>query len=254
MVIVKKTRIVFLLAILSSLFVAAALKFSDMPGTSLILSPIGEVELRTSLPKSPAEMPLYKVVGDESIEGIKTTPPEYGEVRYNLPPEEEAIRFALEALKQYGGVPEDAKLSRVQTEYVEVVNTSTGKIIDRKPTLVRVSFQRYLNGMPVIGPGGEITVFIGDNGEIIDLIKIWRKLEYVGNVRIIPAEKAYEKLKKGEVMRKPMGMLKLRIVHVEPGYYAGGFGDEQEYYIPVWVFHCKDHLGNNVTLAVKALV
>jgi len=250
----EKTRIVLVLLLLSSVFVALVLKFPVIPQSSIILSPIGEVELKTSLPMSPAEMPIYRVVGDESIEGVKTNPPEYGKVRYNLPSEKDAVKFALAALKKYGGVPDDARLSRVETEYVEIINTSTGKIVDRKPTLVRVSFKRYLNGMPVIGPGGEITVFIGDNGEVIDLIKIWRKLEYAGDVKIISAEKAYEKLKKGEVMRKPMGMLKLRIVHVEPGYYAGGFGDKQEYYTPVWVFHCKDHLGNNVTLAVKALV
>jgi hypothetical protein len=221
-------------------------------GNSVILGPIGEIELKTTLPDSPTEVNLYRVVGDESIEGIGNTSPDYGKVRYNLPSEADAVKFAIKALERYGGLPEDAVLSKVQTEYAEVIDTDTGKVVDREPTLIRVTFKRCINGTPVIGPGGKIVIYIGDNGEVVDLTKIWRKLEYAGKVKIIPAKEAFEKLVKGEVMMKPMGRLKLKVTDVEMGYYAAGFGKKQEYYTPVWIFHCKDHLGNNVTLAVKA--
>jgi len=221
-------------------------------GNSFILGPIGEIELKTALTDSPTEVNLYRVVGDESIEGIGNTSPDYGKVRYNLPSEEEAVKFAIKALERYGGLPEDAVLSKVQTEYAEVIDTDTGKV-DRKPTLIKVTFKRCIDEMPVIGPGGKIVVYIGDNGEVVDLTKIWRKLEYAGKVKIIPAKEAFEKLVKGEVIMKPMGRLKLKVTDVEVGYYAVGFGKKQEYYTPVWIFHCKDHLGNNVTLAVKAV-
>jgi len=71
-------------------------------------------------------------------------------------------------------------------------------------------------------------VILGDNGKLLDLTKIWRKLEYAGDVKIISAEEAFEKLKRGEVVSKPMGQLNLKVVKVEPGYYAKGLGEKQE--------------------------
>ncbi|WP_202319829.1 two-component system regulatory protein YycI [Archaeoglobus neptunius] len=246
-----KREFVLLLILVTAL--SAVFLRMHASGNSVILSPVGEIELKTALPESPAEVNLYRVVGDESIEGIGNSSPDYGRIRYNLPSEEDAVRFAMKALEKYGGLPEDAVLSKVQIEYAEVINTDTGKIADRKPTLIRVTFKRYVDGMPVIGPGGKIVVYIGDNGEIVDLTKIWRKLEYAGKAKIIPAKEAFDRLVKGEVVMKPMGKLKLKITDVELGYFAAGFGKRQEYYTPVWIFHCKDHLGKNVTLAVKAI-
>lgn len=221
-----------------------------------IMSPGGQIKLSTELPEGPGKLPKYRVVGDESVETITNESPQYGKVRYNLPSEEEAVEFAMEALEEHGGVPEDAKLSNVRTDYEQAIvfDDNTAKVVDKSPLKIRVSFERYLNGLPVAGPGGAITVLIGDDGELIDLIKTWRKLEYVEDVEIISAEEAYEKLKRGEMENKPpMGPTNLKIVEVSPGYYAKSSNEPQDYYNPVWLFHCKDEHNNNVTRAVNAL-
>ncbi len=92
-----------------------------------------------------------------------------------------------------------------KTEYVN----RTARVVYKKPILVSVSFKRHLNGFPVVGPGGEISISLGNNGKLLDLTKIWRKLEYVGDVQIISAKEAFEKLKRGEVVNKPMRPLEV---------------------------------------------
>lgn len=248
----KKVAIGFFIL---SVAVFALIQYPTQEQSFGIMGPTGQIELSTGLPEGPDKLAMYRVVGDESVETITHESPQYGKVRYNLPSEEEAVKFALEALEKYGGVPKDAKLSDVRTEYEQAIvfDDNTAKVVDKKPLLVSVGFKRYLNGLPVAGPGGEITVFIGDNGELVNLIKTWRKLEYAEDVEIISVEEAYEKLKQGEVMNKPMGPLNLKIEQISPGYYAKSSGDEQDYYNPVWLFHCKDIHKNNVTLAVNAL-
>ncbi|MBE8539807.1 hypothetical protein [Geoglobus acetivorans] len=246
-----KPKHLVLFLILTALVVFPLLK-THSPAGIPVMSPIGLVELKTTFPKAPERMPVYRVVGGEIIETISNSSPEYWKVRKNLPSEEEAVEIALKALERYGGVPEDAVLRGVRAEYVSYMDSSAGEV-GREPTLVVVSFKREINGFPVVGPGGEITVFIGENGTVVDLVKIWRKLEYTKDVRIISPQKAYELLQNGDVLRKPMGKLDLEVVKIEPGYYAGGIGERQDYYYPVWIFHCRDGFGKNITLAVSAL-
>ncbi|WP_456370998.1 hypothetical protein [Geoglobus sp.] len=45
-------------------------------------------------------------------------------------------------------------------------------------------------------------MFIGENGAVVDPVKVWRKLEYAGYVRVISPQTAYELLQNGEVLRK----------------------------------------------------
>ncbi len=248
---VIKPKHIALFLIFTALVVFPLLK-THSPAGIPVMTPIGSIKLKTTFPEAPERMPVYRVVGEEVIETISNSSPEYWKVRENLPSEEEAVEIALKALERYGGVPADAVLRGVRTEYVSYVDSSAGEV-GQEPTLVVVSFKREINGFPVVGPGGKITVFIGENGTVVDLVKIWRKLEYAGDVRVISPEKAYELLQNGEVLRKPMGKLNLEVVKIEPGYYAGGIGEKQEYYYPVWIFHCRDNFGKNVTLAVNAV-
>ncbi|WP_456477700.1 hypothetical protein [Geoglobus ahangari] len=246
-----KPKHLVLFLILIALVAFPLLKMHS-PAAIPVMSPIGLVELKTTFPKAPERMPVYRVVGEDIIETISNSSPEYWRVRKNLPSKEEAVEIALKALERYGGVPADAVLREVRTEYVSYMDSSAGEV-GKEATLVVVSFKREINGFPVVGPGGEITVFIGENGTVVDLVKVWRMLEYAGEVRIISPEKAYELLQNGKVLRKPMGKLNLEVVKIEPGYYAGGIGEKQDYYYPVWVFYCRDNFGKNVTLAVSAM-
>jgi regulatory protein YycI of two-component signal transduction system YycFG len=143
------------------------------------------------------------------------------------------------------------KLEKVSREDVERVDN--GKVVERKPVLVDVIFRRYISGMPLIGPGGEIEVFLGENGEVLGYLKPWKKIEYDKDIELISAREAYEKLKRWEVENKPTEPLKLTVIKVEAGYYAKPVGySGQKYYEPVWIFHCKDEFNNILRLAVKA--
>lgn len=235
-----------LLASLAMVIVVTQLIHEEESG--FVLSPIGQVKLSTELPKEPAKLPVYKVVGDESrfVRSSNLWQPR------DLPSEAEAIKLAPKLAEKYGGIPKDAKLIHVETVYLVGYNLSTKKEEERIPMFISLVYKREIDGLPVVGPGGEINIDLGNN-EVLTFLKIWRKLEYVGEVKIISAEKAFEKLKRGEVVNKPVSPLKLEVIQIKPGYYAKGLGEKQEYYKPVWVFYCKDELSNNVTLAVKAV-
>ncbi len=239
-------RMIVLGALTAVLLAVLAANYGFEEKKGVILSPVGEFRLNTELPKAPAKVPIYRVVGDESKVWSS------GEMRKpdSLPNVEEAIKIALNAIDVD---KKELRLAFAKTEYVKTINTKTGEVVKEEPLLVNVKFERILNGMPVVGPGGEIQVLIGDGGKILTFVKIWRKLEYAGEVSVIPAEKALEKLKRGEVMNRPMASLKLDIEKVELGYYAEGLGKKQDFYKPVWIFRCKDELGNPVVLAVNAV-
>ncbi len=213
---------------------------------------IGQADFKLSaeLPEGPAKLPRYRIVGDESQELISPNLP--GGPRDNLPSDEEAIKKAKLLLEELG-IAGDVKLEKVSREYVEKVEND--KVVERKPVLVDVIFRRYINGMPLFGPGGEIEIFLGENGEVLGYLKPWKKIEYNGEAELISSREAYEKLKRWEVENKPTEPLKLTVIKVEVGYYAKpvGYGSSQEYYEPVWIFHCKDEFNNTLRLAVKAV-
>ncbi len=210
-----------------------------------------DFKLSAELPESPAKLPRYRIVGDESQELISPELP--GGPRDNLPSDEEAIKKAKLLLEKLG-IAGDVKLEKVSREYVERVEN--GKVVEKKAVLVDVIFRRYIDGMLLFGPGGEIEIFLGENGKVLGYLKPWKNVEYDGEVELITAKQAYEKLKRWEVENKPTEPLKLTVVKVEAGYYAkppASYGSSQEYYEPVWIFHCKDEFNNTLRLAVKAV-
>ena len=48
-----------------------------------------------------------------------------------------------------------------------------------------------LNVSPVIGAG--ITLNLGDDGDIIDIMKIWPSCEYSGEAQVFAAKKGFKK-------------------------------------------------------------
>lgn len=232
-----KPRAILLIALLVALGLMGGVVFYKVVPTEeggWILAPIS-ITLKTELPDSPPTAPLYRVVGDESF---SYSAPDLMRIRENLPSEEDAPAIAIREAEEFGGIPHDAVLSHVETVYLVKLDTETGER-EKYPLWVAVKFEREVDGMPVAGPGGEIDVSLGENGEIIYFSKVWRKLEYVSETEIISADEALEKLKRGEIIRKPMSPLsEVEVVGVKLGYYAGPPGEEQEFYRPTWIFYC----------------
>ncbi len=124
-----------------------------------IMSPMSDdIVLKTELPEAPATMPIYKVIDNGTVSYCK---PDMMHVKKNLPSEKEAIDSAKERLEKYGGIPEDAVLTGVETNYLYGMNTKTGEVVEKHPLSVDVKFEREINGMPVVGAGGEIDISLG---------------------------------------------------------------------------------------------
>jgi hypothetical protein len=91
------------------------------------------------------------------------------------------------------------------------------------------------------------------DGEVIYLSKLWRKIEVVGETKLIPADSAFEKLKKGDLINTPLYEGKsLEVREIKVAYYADS--EKQEYYKPVWLFVCRDDRGNWVDFIVDAAI
>ncbi len=208
-------------------------------------APLGseaEIILKTELPKIGVAT-MYRITDVE-----KTLIPPKKNLREvkSVPSESEAIKI-LNLSDQYDGLV----LKSVQTVTTKVVNTETGEIVRKKPEFVSIIYGREINSIPVIGPAADgIVAAVADN-EVIYMSKLWREIEEVGKKQIISAETALTKLKKGELLNRPLYTgTKLEIREVKLAYYAGS--ENQKYYKIVWLFKCVDNNGNWVDVIVDA--
>lgn len=203
------------------------------------------VILKTEIPSAPTELPYFKVLGEERDFYICD---ELMKPKNDLPSYEDALRLAESYIKEKG-LPEDARLYMTEKVELKAFNLKKMEIVENKPLFVSVKYKRSLSGFSVIGPGDEIEIAVAK--EVLYFSKKWKKLEKVGNVSIVSAKDALENLKVGKIINKPMEIAYPLTVHkIEPGYYAG---EKNDFYYPVWIFHCKDSAGNDLKLAVGAV-
>ena len=190
--------------------------------------------LGTTLPDSPATAPVYNVVRKESVfEGSEKVM----EVKPSIPSEDEAVIFAEKILADYGGLPDDAVLSQVKQVYLGGYNLNSETVEEQYPQFTQVIYTQQINGSPVAGPGAEINIELGENGELLHIEKAWRHVEYGGEVPIISAAEAYEKLQRHELLEIPQSSLSgITISEVNLGYYAEHRDHDQKVYSPIWIF------------------
>jgi regulatory protein YycI of two-component signal transduction system YycFG len=218
-----------------------------------VLGMSDDITIKAQIPETSSSVPYYKVVSEENENEQKSG---LMKVRESLPSEKEAVAIADQYLRDKGSFPEDASISNIETITMQERDTSSGEgvVVGEYPLFVEVSYDRHINGMPVVGPGDSITVSLGDDGEVIYYAKYWRKLEQVGNVEVISGDKAIEKLNRGETIVQEAGYGgSIEINNIELGYFSNGAGDEQEFYEPVWIFRGVDSYGYNVTKVVKGV-
>lgn len=94
----------------------------------------------------------------------------------NLPDEKEAVRIAKQHLNNLGLLPseEELEVSHVGGLGMSVLNND-GTTSDYKKQ-VTVYFSRKINNVPVVG-ASRIVVDMGSSGELVGLIKNWRKID-----------------------------------------------------------------------------
>ncbi|WP_048127823.1 hypothetical protein [Methanosarcina sp. WH1] len=210
-----------------------------------------EIVINASVPEVEETLPYYKVLKEDKIhENVdKVIKP-----RGSLPSEEEAVKIANEFLDERNYLLEGAYISFLDTYTIKTINEDTNTVEKETPVFVRVSYNRNLDSYPVVGPGDSMEVCIGENEEIVYFFKTWREVEKAGEVSIIDANSAIEKLRQNETVEKLAGSEKypIEINEIEIGYYSETTGKDQSYYKPVWIFRGKDGLGYDIVRCVEA--
>lgn len=198
--------------------------------------------LEVPLPASPETVPYYRVA---SVQKFSSGTGTSLLVRENIPSIAEAPGLAEKALEKYGGLPADAVLERTEQVFMKKCNLKTNTVEEQYPQHTRVAYRQYVNGSPVMGSG--ITVSLGEGGKLLDISKDWSTLESTGEVPVISANEAWEKLQRQELLLPVQcSILGYHITRVEFGYHvethlpdASAQPTPANVCTPVWIFYGK---------------
>jgi len=175
----------------------------------------------------------------------------------NLPSEEEARQIAIDFLAQSGLLPADATAGHgcevevvsggtygveqeAPQEGVEEKGETGPEVVEEYVTHLLVRFHRQIDGFPATGPGNQLGVRIGDEGEVITVLKVWREVTPYNEVVIKTSEQAYEELKAGTgSYYAPLDCEKVVIEQVYLAYWMEPLDEHQEYVMPVYEFKGK---------------
>jgi hypothetical protein len=177
----------------------------------------------------------------------------------SLPSEEEAGQIAIDFLAQSGLLPPDAAVDGGYE--IEVVTGGTygieqeapqegveegeeeetePEVVEEYVTHLLVRFHRQIDGFPVTGPGNQLGVRIGDEGEVIAILKAWREVTPYNEVAIKTPEQAYQELKSGAgSYDAPLDCEKVVVEQVYLAYWMEPLDQHEEYVVPVYEFKGK---------------
>jgi hypothetical protein len=210
-----------------------------------IQSSVGFFSIEAQVPETPRDVPLYKgILSDDDLERhFKYRAPNRYTIKNSTPSKSEAPAIAEKALAAYGGLPPDAVLSSVFISE-SVTEKSSGEKTERHPIMTQVFYNREINGMPVIGERDGISVALGENGELLVVMKRWRALEKTGEMaQVIAPDKAVERLKRGETYTILQSSKTAYIDYVRLGYYEKPGKIREIVLEPVWIFKSTSEPG-----------
>ena len=198
------------------------------------------ITLGVQLPASPATVPGYRVV---SVQKFSSGTGTALAVKDHIPSIAEAPGLAEKALGVYGGLPADAVLEKSEQVFMKKYNLKTEVVEEQFPQFTQVIYRQYVNGSPVMGSG--ISVSLGEDGELLDISKDWSTLEYIGEIPVISADEAFEKLQARDLLKPIQSSLNgYHITWVQSGYHiethypdASGQTPVPDRCTPVWIFY-----------------
>ncbi|MDO9549525.1 MAG: hypothetical protein Q7J03_00995 [Methanoregula sp.] len=196
--------------------------------------------LEVPLPASPETVPYYRVA---SVQKFSSGTGTSLVVRENIPSIAEAPGLAEKALEKYGGLPADAVLERTEQVFMKKYNLKTNTVEEQYPQHTRVAYRQYVNGSPVMGSG--FTVSLGEGGELLDISKDWSTLVSTGEIPVITAEEALEKLNRQELLIPlQCSIIGYHVSRVQFGYHvethlpdASAQPTPPNVCTPVWIFY-----------------
>jgi ABC-type transport system involved in multi-copper enzyme maturation permease subunit len=198
------------------------------------------ITLDAPRPASPTTVPNYRVV---SVQKFSSGTGTALAVKDHIPSIAEAPDLAEKALAVYGGLPADAVLEKTEQVFMKKYNLKTGSVEEQYPQYTRVAYRQYVNGSPVMGSG--IAVSLGEAGELLDISKDWSTLEYRGEIPVISADEAFEKLQARDLLEPVQSSLNgIHITRVQSGYHiethynnASVQTPAPDLCTPVWIFY-----------------
>lgn len=217
----------------------------------------GQYKILVDFPEGPLEDYTYQIDQDTDNVLIIGNSLNLMMIRKNVPSGSEAVLDAELILAQYEGIPEDATFAGSETVYWKKIGTGYTDALETLPTYTEVRYTRLINNRPVVGGGGVIEIYLGNNGELLRFYKIWHKISGSESFRIISSEKAFERLKQGYTLNgiPETGRERICINAIQLGYYEKGPDEYQEKIDPVWIFSGFTENNNNpVVIIVQALV
>ncbi|MEI8049071.1 MAG: hypothetical protein WCI92_16935 [Bacteroidota bacterium] len=169
----------------------------------------------------------------------------YGKAVPKLPTADEADKLAREYLKKFNLLPaKEEELKLVHKGGLRASSVIDGKkggpVIDKMVTL---TYARFIDGVPVIGPGSKMLVNIGNEGEITGAIKRWREINMSSKTQAKPEEVFTQKEAETELqklMATEFGREATYEVKSSSKAYYDGNGTTLQ---PVFVFETKVSLG-----------
>ncbi len=155
-----------------------------------------------------------------------------------LPSYDEAKKIADKFLEERNLLRNDFKFDKVKVgDSQEKWRAGDTKPIAHYDVNLYVMYRRTINGIPATE---SITVYVGENGEVVGLTYKARAIEEkpFRDVRIIPPEEAYYQLVEGNVLIKPLPGVDstIRITNVSLQYYMKEEALEQQFVLPIYVF------------------
>jgi hypothetical protein len=213
---------------------------SDASSSPEVLAYDRSITLDVPLPASPATVPFYRVV---SVQKFSAGTGTALAVKKHIPSVADAPGLAEKILGEYGGLPADAVLENTEQVFMKKYNLKTGTVEEQYPQYTRVAYSHYVNGSPVMGSG--IAVSLGEDGELLDISKDWRTLEYAGEVPVLSVHEAWEKLQARDLLIPIQSSLNgYHITRIQSGYHVETHLPDASMPMatpnqctPVWIFY-----------------
>ncbi len=213
----------------------------------------GNITINTEiLPASPATFPVYRGIQNQG-DNFEYHFRNLGKIRENVTSVPDADRVARKAMIPFGGIPADAIYQGAETTYAEHINFTSNTVESKKPLSTSVSYFQLVNNRGVIGESNWINLELGENDELLYVIKVWRNYTYIGDVPVIPLDKAIRKLEKGETLEAYLDdKMEVTIDTMALTYYAKKVTNNETLLEPFWSFYGWNNRGESIAFNVYA--
>lgn len=172
---------------------------------------------------------IHYISGKDHPRYVPNSLPSYDQAR-------EIAENFIQTIKDRGLTPRDPHIR------ITFSSIGPGAVSVRKEENIvhylSVQFELKFDELRIGGPGGKVSVLVGENGEIVGFRGFWRDVERDGNILIrVTPEEALEKLKTGLQVKKAI------IENIMLGYYSVPILERQETLWPAYFFQLASEDG-----------